>query len=195
MFLAPVWDHSAELSFRFLLAQLHIDQIVRQRSPEAVEQALTKLPKKLDETYNLILKRINDQDGNDPALANRVLSWLTWIYLPLPSVTIDLPMPPAIYGLKNRTFTASMLRQALAIESQHTAFHPRAQVHVERLVEICAGLVSLDIEHDRIDFVHYSTQEYFHAARRTIFPNGLLDIMTTFLSLFSFEFTSEDSDI
>jgi hypothetical protein len=68
---------------RFLLAQLHFESLSKKQTRKAVRQALTSLPKGLDDTYEEALERIRSQDGDDVLLAERVLSWISFAEHPL----------------------------------------------------------------------------------------------------------------
>ena len=162
----------AKLCVRFLLAQLHLSSIVRKHSRKAIEEAVKELPAGLTSAYDQILQRIDDQGEDDAALAREVLSWLT---------------------LSPQPLTASVLQQALAIKPQDASFEEDALIHEETILAVCVGMVVIDQESGVIRFVHYTTQEYFHQARKVEFVKSSLRIATTCLTFLLFaEDTKEE---
>jgi ankyrin repeat protein len=131
-----------------------------------VDKALKELPKALHEAYEVIWKRISDQGDEDAALATKVLSWLTYARSPM---------------------TTDMLQQALAIGPQDDDFDEDAVIHAESLVDVCAGLVVIDSDTRVIQYVHYTTKEFFHSAKRELFPESPLNVISTCLTFLLFE--------
>jgi ankyrin repeat protein len=125
----------------------------------------------LNEAYDEIWRRISDQSDEDAVLARRVLSWLT-------------------YAL--RSLSTDMLQQVLAIGPGDDDFDYDAIIHEESLLDVCAGLVVVDNDTKVIQYVHYTTQEYFHSAKRILFPESPLNIVTTCLTFLLFEEATKD---
>jgi hypothetical protein len=132
---------------------------------------LKELPKALNEAYDEIWRRISDQGDEDAVLARRVLSWLTYALRPL---------------------STDMLQQVLAIGPGDGDFDDDAIIHEESLLDVCAGLVVVDSDTKVIQYVHYTTQEYFHSAKRMLFPESPLNIVTTCLTFLLFEEATKD---
>jgi ankyrin repeat protein len=118
------------------------------------------------------MQRIEDQGEDDAGLAREVLSWLTYARRPLSAV---------------------MLRYALAIQPQDDNFDEDALIHDETLLDVCAGLVIVDKDTNVIQFVHYTTQEYFLQTRKTILPGSPLNIVTTCLTFLLFDEATKNS--
>ncbi|KAK3389916.1 ankyrin repeat-containing domain protein, partial [Podospora didyma] len=57
---------------------------------------------------------------------------------------------------------------------------------VERMVSVCAGLVTIDEESDIIRLVHYTTQEYFEQTQKQWFPDAQDDISLACLTYLTF---------
>jgi hypothetical protein len=114
----PCWLHL----HRFLMAKLHMDSVVSQRSALGVRNALDNLPKEVNATYDEAMKRIQQQSEVDRVLANRVLSWIVHAHRPL---------------------TYQELQHALAVTPQMTDMTAITEALVDKffLVDICAGLV------------------------------------------------------
>jgi hypothetical protein len=62
------------IQYRFLLAELHMDSIVKKQNLKDVKQAFTNLPRSLNNTYEDVMKRISAQEEHDVDLAMKVLS-------------------------------------------------------------------------------------------------------------------------
>jgi hypothetical protein len=128
---------------RFLLAQLHLDSLIRKRSPKAIRAALERLPKgseAYDQAYCEAMERIEGQVADSQELAKQVLSWITCAKRPL---------------------TTSELRHALAVEKGESELDEENLPEIEDMVSVCAGLVTVDEKSEIIRLVHYTTQEYF----------------------------------
>ena len=133
---------------------------------------MKELPKALHEAYEAIWKRISDQGDEDATLARQVLSWLTYARGPM---------------------TTDTLQQALAIGPHDDDFDEDAVIHAESLVDVCAGLVVIDSYTKVIQYVHYTTQEFFHSAKRKLFPESPLNVVTTCLTFLLFKEATKDA--
>ncbi|KAK0708223.1 ankyrin repeat-containing domain protein [Lasiosphaeris hirsuta] len=149
----------------FLLAQLHMDSLARKLTRREVRAALGSLPKELYDTYDQAMHRIHSQNGDQAALADRVLSWLSYPLRPL---------------------TVPELQHALAVEPGDNDLDEEGLYDAELLVSVCAGLVTLDEEGSRIRLVHYTTQEYFVYIRGDRFPEAPTEIAKTCLTYLAF---------
>ena len=124
--------------FRFRLVSLHIQSLCNPaqiKTEENVVNALKRLPKGLDKSYDVILDQIaNSQDPN-PGVAERALKWLIC----------------AKHSLK----TAAFIDAIGADGGGHASPLSNADV-----LSICGNLVVLDSEQDVFRFAHLSVREY-----------------------------------
>ena len=109
----------------------------------------------LDSTYDQVIERINAQNPDFKSLAEQTLSWITYAQRPL-----------SLYEFQH----------ALAVEPNESELDEENIPHIELIVSVCAGLVTVDQESNVIRLVHYTTQEYFERTRSTLFPNAQKDI-------------------
>ncbi|KAE9374873.1 hypothetical protein N431DRAFT_288115, partial [Stipitochalara longipes BDJ] len=156
----------------FLLAQLHLESLTDKTTPRVITRALNELPKGLDalnRAYEKAIEKIRRQEAGFVVLAWRVLSWITCAKRPLTSVE---------------------LQHALAIEDGDSEVGEDNLQDIEEIVELCAGLVTIDQEGHIIRLVHYTTQEYFEQIQSSLFPDAEKDIAAvciTYLSFNAFE--------
>ena len=123
----------------------------------------------LDRAYREAMERINRQKLGYRRLAEKVLSWIT---------------------RAKRALTTLELQQALAVAVGDSKLDEDNLERIERMVSVCAGLVTVDEESGIIRLVHYTTQEYFDQTWKTWFPNAEANIATicvTYLSFNDFE--------
>ena len=123
----------------------------------------------LDKAYKDVMERINRQQPGFRPLAQKVLSWITCAKRPL---------------------TTLELQHALAIEYGDSKLDTDNLERPERMVSVCAGLVTIDEESEIIRLFHYTTQEYFDWKRQRWFPDAESEITKcciTYLSFSSFE--------
>lgn len=114
----------------------------------AIREALTKLPKTLDETYERILKDIPDENQ---IYAHRALQMLAF----------DL----GIYSLE-------ALAECIVIESDQWPFSSERQlIHPRDLLEICSCLITISGPYNpadnyhNVELAHYSVKEYLISER------------------------------
>lgn len=72
---------SAKDANRFLLARLHVDSLIDQTRPRAVQDALSELSggsEGLSKEYGKALERIDGQTSGLRRLARNVLMWITY---------------------------------------------------------------------------------------------------------------------
>lgn len=139
----------------FLAAQLHLASLATKHSCSKVRKALRGMPEELDRIYDEAMGRIASQSRDDISLAHQVLCWI-------------------IYAL--RPLHVSELQQAIAIEPEDEELDFEATPDAVLLVDVCAGLVTIDQESNIIRLVHYTTQEYFQRKRAALFPNAQDDL-------------------
>jgi hypothetical protein len=116
-----------------------MDNLTTKPHVRAIREALKVIPRKLEETYNLVMQRISDQNEDDANLARRLLSWLIYSVGPL---------------------TVVELQHALAIEPGQDHLDSDSLIDEEIILSVCAGIVTIEDESNLIRFIHYTTQEY-----------------------------------
>ena len=119
----------------------------------------------LDKAYKDVMERINRQQPGFRRLAEKVLSWITCAKGPL---------------------TTSELQHALAIVVGDSKLDKDNLERTERMVSVCAGLVTVDEESGIIRLVHYTTQEYFERTKEHWFPDAESEITKTCITYLSF---------
>ncbi|KIN03428.1 hypothetical protein OIDMADRAFT_51391 [Oidiodendron maius Zn] len=145
----------------FLMSKLHMDDLARKakRTKREFQEALNKLPEKLDQIYQNAFERIASQEADDLALAQQVLSWVCLSYEPL---------------------SVWKLRHAIAIQSGMLQSDEDYLIDSDYLLSVCAGLVPCD--NDIVRFVHYTAASYFHQNRHIHFPQAEIRIAHTCVS-------------
>ena len=150
----------------FLLAQLHIDSLLKQPHRKAVRLALKQLPKGLDDTYDEAMQRIGSQAVEDVELAHQTLSWISYARRPL---------------------QISELQHALAVEPGGRSIEDDSLIDEALLISLCAGLVTVDHEGGIIRLVHFTTQEYFKRTCEQHFPDAKQKIAATCITSLLFD--------
>ncbi|KAK7038242.1 ankyrin repeat domain-containing protein [Favolaschia claudopus] len=150
----------------FLLAKLHIDSLATKTTIRAVRQCLRNLPGNLHSTYNEVMERISRQCEDDVDLAHRTLAW--------------------VFNAK-RLLRPAELREALAVEVGTTELDPDNFHDIDTILSVCAGLVIVNTEDDRVCLVHYTAQSYLECAQHQLFPRAQTDVATTCLTYLMFD--------
>ena len=122
--------------------------------------------KVLDGAYDEAMRRITGQKPCFRRLAEKVLYWI-------------------ICG--RRPLTTSEIQTALAIDVGDIELNEEKMTSVNRMVSVCAGLVTVDEECHIIRLVHYTTQEYFQRTQARWFPTAEADITTICTTYLSFD--------
>ncbi|KAJ7674252.1 ankyrin repeat-containing domain protein [Mycena rosella] len=135
----------------FLLAKLHIDSLATKLTVKGVRDALNSLPRDLSGTFDEVVHRINRQNEEEKTLAWLVLSWVT---------SAQRPLEP------------SELRVALAIEEGSTKLNAENFLDTETIISVCAGLVTIHEEDNRVRLVHYTIQDYLEEIQNREFPHA-----------------------
>ncbi|KAH6987716.1 hypothetical protein BKA56DRAFT_669332 [Ilyonectria sp. MPI-CAGE-AT-0026] len=138
----------------FLLAQLHLDSLIGKTVPKAVRTALQKLStgsNAYDHAYDLIVERIEGQIKDQEDLAKQAVSWIV---------------------CSRTELTTLQLQHALAVEIGERQFDKENMPHVDDIVSVCAGLVTVDEHTKIIRLVHFTTQEYFRRSKATWIQNA-----------------------
>jgi ankyrin repeat protein len=130
----------------------------------------------LDNTYEQVMGRIEDQEKPIREIANRILGWIVHAKRPL---------------------STTELQHALAVrfrtEKLDTDYCPTAHV----LQSVCAGLVTIDKESNIIRLVHYTTQQYLERTWTFWFSDAqthIANVCVTYLSFNAFEIGICQSD-
>ncbi|KAL8687157.1 MAG: hypothetical protein Q9218_006592, partial [Villophora microphyllina] len=166
---ADLEDHiittvSSKASGMFLIARLQMDSIADRNSIKAVRKILGNLPKRLDDLYREALERISKQPEDDRRLAERTLLWVIYPYRPLGFGTI---------------------RHALAVEHGECRFDPENLSASDIILDVCAGLITLDPNSDVVRLVHYTAQDYFKS--HPIVPGPHEEIVKSCVSYMSYD--------
>ncbi|KAL6410261.1 hypothetical protein AUP68_06676 [Ilyonectria robusta] len=111
------------------------------------------------------MERIESQSVDQKQLAKRVLLWITSAKRPL---------------------TTLELQHALAVEVDEHELNKENLTHIEDMVSVCAGLVTIDKESNIIRLVHYTTQKYFEETHSHWFPTAETEIATSCIAYLSF---------
>jgi len=71
------------LLFRFLLASLQLQHVLRAKGDDNMREALNELPSTPDEAFENILRRIEDQERHSATTGIRTLTWCYYSRRPL----------------------------------------------------------------------------------------------------------------
>ncbi|KAH7078139.1 hypothetical protein BKA63DRAFT_489625 [Paraphoma chrysanthemicola] len=165
----------------FLLAQIYLGLLDDKLTLNDIRSALDVFRKQrqglgddqkvriLAQAYEQAMERINGQKLGLKNLAMKVLSWITCAKRPLHTCE---------------------LQHALATKAGKSELDQGDLPHIEDMVSVCSGLVTVDEESHIIRLVHYTTQEYFQRTQQDWFPNAeaeITKICVTYLSFSAFE--------
>ncbi|KAJ7695238.1 hypothetical protein B0H14DRAFT_2485904 [Mycena olivaceomarginata] len=150
----------------FLLAKLHIEALSKTTTIKAVRQALQKLPKDLDATYENVMTRINAQGEEDRKIAQSTLTWVINARRPLTSLELCV---------------------ALAIEPKTTELDNDNMTTIGIILSVCAGLVIVEEHSSLVRLVHFTAQGYLDRIQTEIFPDAHFEITQSLLTYLQFE--------
>jgi ankyrin repeat protein len=152
-----------------MLALLSVKSFEGKRTVADVKDTLMTLPTgsdAYDAAYSAAMERIVvAQDKATSQLAINVMSWILCARRPL------------------RT---SELLHALAIKVGESKFNKDRILDTGDILDVCAGLVTIEEQSDNVRFIHYTTQEYLERNREIWLPYANLEISricTAYLSL------------
>ncbi|KAF9060541.1 ankyrin repeat-containing domain protein [Rhodocollybia butyracea] len=139
--------------FRWVDCQVTVLQ--QCKTPKAIQDALKKLPKSLEETYTVVIKRISESEHADDA--GRLLRWLTYAFEPL---------------------SIAQVTEILAVELDEQIFDPAA-----RSLELETGvydildstLIVVNIN-NIVQLAHNSVKEFLVASKGQQHLVGLIEI-------------------
>ncbi|KAJ7080036.1 hypothetical protein C8R44DRAFT_895528 [Mycena epipterygia] len=150
----------------FLLAKLHIDSLATKLTVQGVREALESQPQGMHDTLNEVVDRINRQDEEERALAWLVLSWVT---------NSRRPLEP------------SELRVALAVQEGTTELNTENLLDTETILSVCAGLVIINKEDNKVRPIHHTIQDYLERILDREFPRARNKITATCITYLLFE--------
>ncbi|KAI9035596.1 uncharacterized protein KD926_003200, partial [Aspergillus affinis] len=131
----------AESSGMFLWVYLQLEILWDTCHTDAeIRSALSALPRGLEDTYERCIERINCKDSR----ALKVLKWVSFTTSPL---------------------HIEELREAIAFDSEDTAWNAEKIPRKEFVVGCCANLVVVDSTDDRVRFAHSSVKQYLEKSR------------------------------
>ncbi|KAJ7613773.1 ankyrin repeat-containing domain protein [Mycena polygramma] len=153
----------------FLLAKLHVDSLTEKRTVREIRDALDHMADDLDVAYGAVVDRINRQSQGDRQLAWRTLSWIAHAKRPL---------------------RRSELIEALAVEPGAMALDPDNLPEIGIVLSVCAGLVVINEEDDKIRLIHYTTELFLRSphVQAKAFPLAQTEITMTCLTYLSLGF-------
>lgn len=133
------------MSFRFLLAQLHISRLVASQTRKDVEDILGKIASgeggtDLETAYEKTIIQIEEQGESAKSLAKRTLAWLVLTRLQL---------------------SIHELCSVLSVEAGAKEFNEKAVPAVSTVKKACASLVAVNQSSGRFRLVHDTTREFF----------------------------------
>ncbi|RDW66000.1 hypothetical protein BP6252_09635 [Coleophoma cylindrospora] len=125
----------------FRLPSLHIETLCdpyQVKTEDNARHVLGKLPKKLNESYELIFEQINMGEYPNPEIASRIMKWLMC----------------AVRKMDTAEFVA-----AISVDASGQCFNLKAA----DVLSICCNLVVLDQEQNTFRFAHLSVREYLES--------------------------------
>jgi len=127
--------------FRFLLASLNIEAILKESTIYRRRERLRKITGGLElgDAYGATIERIKAQGGDKPRLRVGALMWISHTERPL---------------------SADELCHALAIELGSADFNTDNVPSMSTLVGCCQGLITVDEEASTVRLIHFTLQDY-----------------------------------
>ncbi|KAK0703024.1 hypothetical protein B0T26DRAFT_744167 [Lasiosphaeria miniovina] len=171
------YDIRRQYQTRFLLAQIYLQSLDDKTKPKAVKNALRQFQNQmpgsseerkreiLDQAYDDTLRRIQEQRPNFQQIAMKALAWITHAKRPLRIVELQV---------------------ALAIEIGDPGLDKDNLEKTERIISVCAGLVTIQEESEIVEFVHYTTQEYMQRKQKDLFADAESEITKSCVTYLSF---------
>lgn len=156
---------------RFLAAKFHMDALSEKGTLKLLRKALENLPTTLDELYNEVLRRIEAQSQDNRQLAFKALRWVAYTYRPL---------------------TLRALQEALAIESGEEDFDCDGLPPIGLVIDVCAGLLTANVETGKVRLIHYTTQDYLDSILVSKFPDAHALIAGDCLTYLSYKVFQSD---
>ena len=148
------------------MAKLLLDSLVTKMTRKALQEAISELPKTLNDTYDDALNRINKQNEDEKELAERILSWISYAFRPL---------------------NITELRHALAVIPGEDNFDEANMPDEEDLPSVCAGLICIEEGSKIVRLAHYTAQDYLETIRDQSFVDARRLVAATCLTYLSYE--------
>ena len=154
--------------FRFLLAELQLEYVLKEREPRKLEEVLrsNSLPRNISIAYHEIMRRILKEHSKDLAL--KILSW--------------------IFHSKE-TILMKELQEILSVEAGDTDLQEKYFLEPTSIVEVCQSLVSHDRTSGIVRFTHSTVRDFLLSAMsdRLLSTGGLATTLLTYLLFDIFE--------
>lgn len=140
------------LLFRFLLATLQLQHVLREKGKRNMKAALTTIPKTTDAAFQNILNRIK-KTRHTATTARRALTWCYYTRRPL-----DM----------------EELQVAIVVEDEDS--EPREKENAGTIVDCCLSFIAHDSTTGKVGFIHPSVQRWFDndPQRRFLLPHNYL---------------------
>ena len=116
-----------------------LDYLCELPSDRAREKALDSLPPSLNETYERILKRVDQRGNYARLLVQRTLCWI-----------ISAREQLSIAGLQ----------EALSVEEDQTALDPRNKPDIRTVLRYCSSLIRKSVDGDHLELAHFTVEEF-----------------------------------
>lgn len=151
----------------FMLAKLYMESLKVKLNVEEVDEALQNLPFGYTETYDRAMDRIDAPSLANPSdyssyLARRILTLVAFTF---------------------RLLSLRELQEALAVDLRKAEFRPVTKYSKKTLIDITAGLVTVDSDEKAVRLVHRTAEEYFSDSKNQerLFPDAYASITRTLL--------------
>src|SRR5271154_2675559 len=128
------------LRFRFLLASLQLQHVLRAKGDDSMRKALNERPSTPDKAFENILRRIEEQERHSATTAIRTLTWCYYSRRPL---------------------KMDELCQALVVEDGHPSLESNGK-SATSVVDSCLSFVTHDRSTEEVRFIHPSVQRWFN---------------------------------
>lgn len=151
----------------FTLAGLYMQTLRACISEGEVEDALNDPPEGHDGFYERNMLRITEESENTRAssLARKTLEWVVHAHRPL---------------------SLAELRDALAVDLNKAGFRKAARPDKATILEVTAGMITIDFDEKKVRLNHRTAQEYFDKTRNRWFPTasaGMARVSLHYMSL------------
>ena len=148
------------------MAKLLLDSLTTKMTRKALQDVIGELPRTLNDTYDDALSRINKQNDDEKALAEGILSWISYAFRPLHVME---------------------LRHALAVTPGEDHFDEANMPDEEDLPCVCAGLIYVEEGSKIVRLAHYTVQDYLESVRDRSYVEARHFVAATCLTYLSFE--------
>lgn len=141
------------ITYRFLWADLQLNEICKQTSDTGIKKTLKQIPKDLNATYERILDSTKKESQPRYELARKVLLCVAYSRSPI---------------------RMDFLRYAVSVEDDSEVLEAlESSLPTEtKILEVCTNLISIDKD-NMVRFVHFSVQEFLTSQQSCIGPFDL----------------------